>query len=162
MTPILGLDLGTKTGWAIRTAAGRVTSGHHELTLRRGESPGMRFLRFRAFLRELLELGELGPGSVVAYEQAHHRGGHATSLAVGLVTVALEEAAARELETAPVHTGTLKKFATGSGAAGKPAMIEAAQELFGLPDLTSDDEADALHVLAWAADELGERVIPPG
>lgn len=42
---ILALDMATKTGWA--TNAGR-TSGVQTFDVKRGESPGMRFLRCRA------------------------------------------------------------------------------------------------------------------
>ena len=46
---ILALDLATLTGWA--SSVGR-TSGVQVFDVRRGESPGMRFLRCRAWLRD--------------------------------------------------------------------------------------------------------------
>lgn len=171
MTPILALDLATSTGWAARDRAGVVTSGVQVFELRRGESNGMRFLRFRRWLREVFELNRMGIWSrhddahaplehrgVIAFEQAHHRGGHATSLAVGLVTVVLEEAAAQGVETSSVHTATLKKHATGSGRAGKPDMQAAALKRWGKPagGELQEDQADALCVLGWALDEIGE------
>lgn len=162
MTPVLALDMAISTGWALRDSAGAVTSGRQVFELRRGESAGMRFLRFRAWLREVMALA--GGTGVLAYEQAHHRGGHATALAVGLVTVALEEAADKGWQTTSVHTGTLKKFATGNGGASKDRMIGAALALWGPAleaqngdgSLPGDDEADALCVLAWALSEIGE------
>lgn len=127
----------------------------------------MRFLRFRSWLRETLSITEMGLAGrskeggrgVVAYEQAHHRGGHATSLCVGLVTVLLEEAASQGIETSPVHTATLKKHATGKGNAGKPEMQAAALKRWGKPagGELQEDQADALCVLGWALDEIGER-----
>ena len=165
MTPVLALDLATSTGWALRDTSGQVTSGVQTFDLRRGESAGMRFLRFRAWLREIMALA--GGNGVVAFEQAHHRGGHATSLAVGLVTVVLEEAAAQGWETTSVHTATLKKHATGKGNASKGEMIGAAVRRwhsvrpFRLQFTTTseccdEDEADALCVLAWALEQIGE------
>lgn len=176
MTPVLALDLATSTGWALRDSSGQVTSGVQTFDLRRGESAGMRFLRFRAWLREVMALAysrDLGRAArekgVVAFEQAHHRGGHATSLAVGLVTVVLEEAAAQGWETTSVHTATLKKHATGKGNADKLGMLYAAVTRW--PSQWADvplsvriergsegdaDRADALCVLAWALEQIGE------
>ena len=45
MSAILALDLGTTTGWAMRTADGRVTSGTVSCKPGRYEGGGMRFLR---------------------------------------------------------------------------------------------------------------------
>ena len=113
--PILALDLATKTGWALRDRTGAIASGVQEFSLKRGESKGMRFLRFRKWLRDMLALGEMGisfsektPG-LIAFEQAHHRGGHATQLCVGLMTDVLAEAARVDLEHMSIHTGALKK-----------------------------------------------------
>ena len=48
---ILSLDLATAAGWASKILGRR--SGVIEFQLKRGESPGMRFLRCRAWLNEL-------------------------------------------------------------------------------------------------------------
>lgn len=165
MTPILALDLATSTGWAGSDRSGRASSGVQRFDLARGESSGMRFLRFRRWLRETLDLLAMGhpfntDRGVIAYEQPHHRGGAATALCAGLVAIVLEEAAARELETVPVHTATLKKHATGRGNAKKPDMQAAAAKRWG-PNAAGElqeDQADALCVLAWALDEIGQRV----
>lgn len=192
---ILALDLATSTGWALRDRNGFVTSGVQTFDVRRGESPGMRFLRCRRWLAEVLQPGGpivvgarqlswdsegYGAGTrdairksravdVIAYEKAHHRGGHATACLVGLATVVQEEAARLGIELAPVATGSLKKHATGSGTASKDAMISAALKRWGPeieaqkgPDgsLPSPDEADALCVLSWAIDELEAPVSP--
>lgn len=159
---ILALDMATSTGWALMDREGNVTSGVQRFDLGRGESVGMRFLRFRRWLNELLR----APGSeippqrfavdVIAYERAHHRGGAATALCVGLSTVVLEEAARLSIETTTIATMTLKKHATGRGNAGKPDMIAAASKRWGR-QIETDDEADALCVLAWALDEVGQR-----
>lgn len=170
MLSVLALDLATSTGWALRDRDGNVTSGVQRFDLARGESPGMRFLRFR---RWLLEIKGLAVGcscrvgghcrchpAVIAFERAHHRGGAATQLAAGLQAIVLEEAARVESETLPVHTATLKKHATGKGNAKKPDMVKAALDRWskhvGPRDASGigEDEADALCVLAWALDEL--------
>jgi len=159
--PILALDLATKTGWALRDRTGAIASGVQEFALKRGESNGMRFLRFRKWLREMLALGELGqsfsettPG-LIAFEQAHHRGGHATQLCVGLMTDVLAEAARESLEHMSIHTGALKKWATGKGNSGKPIMIARAEELYPDVEIIDDNHADALLLLSYSLEEVG-------
>jgi len=159
--PVLALDLATKSGWALRDRTGAMESGVQEFLLKRGESKGMRFLRFRKWLREMLTFGEIGnsfsieePG-LICYEQAHHRGGYATSLAVGLVTEVLAEAARVEVEHMPVHTGTLKRWATGKGNTNKEGMMKRAAELYPKVDIIDDNHADALLLLSHGLDELG-------
>lgn len=170
---ILALDMATSTGWALMDRQGNVTSGVQRFDLGRGESPGMRFLRFRRWLQELIHprraWGECHSVDVLAFERAHHRGGHATALAAGLQAIVQEEAARLGIETLPVHTATIKKHATGKGNADKQAMLLAAAGrwptqydsgrsldsfIAGLDDGESD-RADALCVLAWALDEIG-------
>ena len=160
---VLALDMATSTGWALLDRDGTVTSGVQRFVLTRGESVGMRFLRFRRFLRELImhpSRPYLSTVDVIAYERAHHRGGAATALCVGMATVLLEEAAILRVETTVVPTMTLKKFFTGRGNAGKDDMAREAMKRFGEKhllgrELASDDEADALAVLEWARAEIG-------
>jgi len=114
----------------------------------------MRFLRFRAWLGEMNAL--LLPINVIYYEQAHQRGGAATQLAYGMITDVLAFAADKHIETAPVHTAKLKKFATGSGRANKDDMIDAARRAgYGPQD---DNEADAIWLREYAIMELGGGV----
>lgn len=146
---ILSFDIATRTGWATNIYGNR--SGVIEFPLKRGESPGMRFLRCRAWLKEMGKLLD-GQIQVIAFEQAHHRGGAATMVCVGLVSEVLAFAAQHSIETMPVHTATLKKFATGNGRASKGAMIAAAQRLGW--DVTDDNEADAALLLEYALSEI--------
>ena len=150
---ILALDLATKTGWATFFNH-RIFSGVQTFDLKRGESPGMRFLRFRSWLNEMKQNC---PGKIdlIVFEQAHHRGGAATQLCVGLMTDVLAFAAEIEAETMPVHTATLKKFATGMGNASKQEMIKTA-ESYGYKPL-DDNEADACLLLEYASSQLITR-----
>ena len=144
---ILALDLATKTGWALRSN-GHVESGVQVFDLKRGESPGMRFVRFRRWLYQMLESFEAG--DVVAFEQAHHRGGAATQLCVGMSTRVLEACAELGLEHTSVHSATLKKFATGSGRASKEEMLATARARW--PEVKTHDEADARHLLQYVVE----------
>lgn len=150
---ILAIDPSTKTGWAVLARGWtRPESGVQVFDLRRGESPGMRFIRFRAWLESMAQWEP----ELYVYEQAHHRGGAATELCVGFTTRIIEEAARRGAQHAGVHTGTLKKFATGRGNAEKDAMIEAARHRWAI-EPQDDNEADALELLAWAINEYGGK-----
>ena len=146
---ILALDCGTKTGWA-SFADGRIESGVQDFSLKRGESKGIRFLRFNTWLKAMAELTN---PQVVVYELAHFRGGHATEILVGMTTRIEEFCESNNIEYGSVHSGTLKRFATGKGNASKEDMRRAAvQEYKRIVD--NDDEADALHILAWARKEF--------
>ena len=68
---ILALDLGSRTGWALWDGV-RTESGVQIFDLKRGESPGMRFVRFNGWLSSWATDGHRP--SLVAYEQTHHRG----------------------------------------------------------------------------------------
>lgn len=96
------------------------------------------------------------PTGLIVYEGAHHRGGAATEICVNMTGRLQEFAVLYALECVSVHTGTLKKFATGSGAASKEKMIElAAVVLRRQPQ--DDNEADAVHLALWAFHEYGVR-----
>ena len=127
-----------------------MNSGIQDFGLKRGESPGMKFLRFRAWLDTMNAL--LSPIDVIFYEQAHHRGGAATQSAYGFLTDVLAFAAQHGIETSAIHTGTLKKYATGRGNAKKHEIIAAARKL-GF-DPRDDNEADAIFIRQFAMSEL--------
>lgn len=149
---LIGIDAGTKTGWAIADTSGRIVeSGVMDFTKRRGESNGALFLKFRRWLSELLS-DKTRPPFLVCYEQAHHRGGPATEIGVGLATRIQEICTEYGYEYIPVHTGTLKKSATGSGSAGKEQMIERAARHLGRQPI-DDNEADAVHLAMMAVKE---------
>lgn len=156
---ILALDSGTKTGWATWMDM-IIQSGMQDFSLRRGESPGMRFLNFHIWLEGMI--GKVKPGLIV-YERAHHRGGAATEVGVGLTTQIQIIASKNDINYAAVHSGTLKKAILGSGKASKDKMRAAANDfLFAHSQdsqgrtVGSQDEADAVCVLEYALKEWGE------
>ena len=146
---ILAIDSGTKTGWAT-WIHGSYDSGVQDFSLKRGESAGMRFFNFRSWLNRMLNKFKI---DIVIYEQPHHRGGAATMVGVGLVTRIQEECDIREIQYTPLHSATLKKFATGEGRASKDLMLLLARKKWG--DLVADDnEADALWLMEYARKEF--------
>ena len=150
---ILALDLATSTGWAARTEDGGLESGTVNFKPKRGESDGMRYVRFRSWLNTILDVVK---PSLVVYEAPHHRGGAATMVLVGLETRVHEVCATRNIEYTNVKTSTLKKHATGKGNASKAEMMASAETVLGRPPI-NDDEADAVCVLVWVEDEHGLR-----
>src|SRR5512132_1848438 len=50
---ILALDLGQKTGWALRSRGGAIASGVQEFRPSRFEGGGMVWLRFRGWLQDV-------------------------------------------------------------------------------------------------------------
>ena len=73
---ILALDLGQRTGWAVRNRDGAIASGVHEFRPGRFEGGGMIWLRFRAWLQEVDETSG-GVGVVVFEEVRRHLGTNA-------------------------------------------------------------------------------------
>lgn len=153
MTLYIGLDPGTAMGWAVLNAEGkRLASGEWDLSTNRFEGGGMRYVKCQSALRKL----------IAAYD--------ANDLAVGIEEVRF----IKQTDSAQVYGGILaachivceeleipyqgrpvkavKKFATGTGNAGKPMMVAAAKKRWGHAD--TDNEADAL----WVAESLRQEL----
>ena len=149
---ILAIDCGTKTGFALY-ANGIIEGGVQDFSLKRGESKGMRFIRFRSWLQEMLTNTMIAPLDLCVYEMAHHRGGSATEILVGMVTRIQEECDQRNINYTSVHSATLKKFATGKGRVNKGQMLAEARKRFG-DEIEDHNEADARLMLEWAREEF--------
>lgn len=168
MNSILALDLGTKTGWALWRKGSIIYSGVQDFKVGRFDGGGMRFLKFGRWLDEVTqdclgltvfyeEVRSHGPGGVDA---AHAYGGFMATL-----TAWCEKSKRLGPHEVPSSTpysgipvGTIKKFATGKGNAGKPEMIKAAVDRGFHP--ADDNEADAIALLHWALLENGAAVLP--
>lgn len=145
---ILALDVATKTGWAVDG-----TSGTWDFKPRKGESVGMRIVRLKAAVREMIKLNEI---DLVVYERA--AGVHKNSIIVesemigALVCFLLEE----KINYTCYSAKEIKKYATGNGNAGKLLMIKAANEKLGYTG-NDDNEADALWLYQLATYDLITR-----
>lgn len=134
---ILSLDVATKTGWATKNA-----HGLWDLTIKRDESNGMKYLRFRAKLKEVCQLEDI---NLVTFERSS--GMHQSSVIHqselhGVLKLFCEES---NIEYKAYSASEVKKYATGKGNAGKPLMIEAAALNYGYTG-GDDNVADALHI----------------
>jgi crossover junction endodeoxyribonuclease RuvC len=58
-----------------------------------------------------------------------------------------------------VPPATLKKYATGNGAAGKEAVLVAAVRRFPTVDVNTNDEADALWLAAIGSQYVGQPIV---
>ena len=149
---VLALDLGTTTGWALRTRDGHITSGTAIHRTDRWQGGGMRFLRFRQWLTEVKH-GSDGLDSVVFEEVRRHAGVDAAHTYGGWLAVLTAWCEHHVIPYEGVPVGTIKRFATGRGNADKAAMIAAMQARGFHP--TDDNEADALALLLWCIETQG-------
>jgi crossover junction endodeoxyribonuclease RuvC len=153
---VFALDLGTSCGWAV-SESGRITSGVQTFDLRRGESPGMRWLRFDRWLEDMLTPDH--HIDLVVYEAVLGRfakGQAQTFIASNFAGRIQGVCAARPVEHTDVPGSTLKRFITGKGNAKKAAMRRAALQRGWLarPDEQDDNEVDALCLLHYALAEI--------
>lgn len=152
---VLGIDPGTKCGWAVVSGGRLLASGVWDLSPQRHEGGGMRYLRFRRLLRDALE--DSG-AEVVGYEEVRNHmvkskgmkkasfavdAAHTYGAIVGMLQTVCEEG---EVPYMGIPVGTIKKFATGKGNANKKAMLDAANERFADRKFKDDNEADAVFV----------------
>lgn len=151
---LLAIDPGTHSGWCVRFSAAAWTSGVWDLSAKRHEGGGMRFLRLRTYLREVLDRERV---DAVFYEEVRrHLGVDAAHIYGGCIAVIAEECEARKVPYRGIPVATVKKLATGKGNASKDDMIAAAKAKWPMVGVTWDDnEADARWIAEAGAKELG-------
>jgi len=146
---ILTLDLGTKTGWALKTLDGSITSGTEQFKHDRWQGGGMRYLKFKHWLEQMLITVERI--DVIYYEEVRrHLGVDAAHAYGGFLAHLTAWCEYHQIAYEGVPVGTIKRHATGKGNANKAAMILAVKNLG--YDPVDDNEADALALLHWALD----------
>lgn len=163
---VLALDLATHTGWALMEND-RLESGVQVFDVKRGESPGMRYVRFNRWLQSVVfpatEEGfpraSMAPPRVnlIVYEQtvpfpAKFGGASAREISAGFATRVQEFCAIRLIEHATVYPSTLKKWTTGKGNAKKADMLAAVSDRW--LAVTDDNQADAIALLYHALAEI--------
>jgi len=147
---ILALDLATRTGWAHSDGP----SGVWDFSIRRDESGGMRLVRFRAKLREMLAKA---PFAVVVYEAARHAApGRQGALVVQaeLQGVLKQWCESEQIDYRGYSPAEIKRHATGNGRASKEVMLETARLKWSDRVIQDDNEADALFLLDLAETDL--------
>jgi hypothetical protein len=149
---ILALDLGTTTGWAVRTSRCRIVHGTAEFRPSRFEGGGMRYLRFGKWLDQTLEITG-GIDAVYFEEIRRHIGTDASHVHGGLLATLTSWCEAQSIPYSGVPVGTWKRYACGKGNAGKDEVIAAMRELGFKP--ADHNEADAIAILLWALETNG-------
>ena len=146
-TAVLALDLGTSTGWAVHSPDGSITNGSVSFRPGRFEGGGMRYLRFRHWLTDILQL--VGNFEQIAFEEVRrHAGIDAAHVYGGLLATLTAWAEHNGIPYQGVPVGTWKKSLTGKGNSSKTDVVAAVKGLGYSPG--TEDEADALGVLLWA------------
>lgn len=148
MSHVVGIDPGTRCGWAVidEDSGEREASGCWDLGPKRHEGAGMRYVRARLRMTELLDAYR--PTAVIYEEVRSHKGTSAAHVYGGIVAQLTALCEDLEVPYTAVPVGTVKKHATGKGNAGKAAMIAAAVDRWPVDPGIGSDEADAL----WIAD----------
>lgn len=146
-TAILALDLGTQTGWALKTVDQAITSGSESFKPQRFEGGGMRYLRFKRWLTEIKQT--VDTIDVVYFEEVRrHVGVDAAHAYGGFLATLTAWCEHHQIPYQGVPVGTIKKHATDKGNASKEEMIAAVVKRGFNP--ADDNEADALALLHWA------------
>lgn len=151
---VFALDLGTKTGWALRQKDKRIFSGVENFAPKRFEGGGMRYLRFERWLDEVLT--PLLPDVEIYYEEVrYHAGVDAAHVYGGLMAHMQKWCDQRGVPYAGVPVATIKKFISGKGGASKELVIKSVEtykgDVYGLRP-ADDNEADALAILLCATE----------
>lgn len=147
---IVALDLGSKTGFAVRNAAGFLHSGTFDARGKPKDPPGVRWSNFRRFL---VDLKQANPDLVeIHYEQVHRHIGTDAAHVYGALQALVELFAFNhQIALKPIGVGTWKKRFTGNGAAKKDEVIAVCRQIGLKP--ASTDEADALAILHVALNQ---------
>ena len=146
-TTILALDLGTTTGWALRSSDGTINSGSAGFRPQRFEGGGMRILRFKRWLAELKDMTG-GIHALYFEEVRRHVSTDAAHAYGGFLATLTAWCEHHQIPYQGVPVGTIKKHATGKGNASKDDVLSAMRALGHAP--ADDNEADALALLRWA------------
>lgn len=147
---ILALDPATKCGWAHSSGP----SGCWDLSVRRDESGGMRLIRFKAKLMEILEVAGI---NVVVFEAARHgapkmQGALSVQSEIqGVLKVFCHEWGIEYRGYSPTE---IKKRATGKGNGKKELVVAAARARWPTLKIIDDNHADALWLLDLAESEF--------
>jgi Holliday junction resolvasome RuvABC endonuclease subunit len=148
---ILALDPATHCGFAHSCGI----SGTWDLSTRRDESKGMKLIRLRGKLTELLKDC---PFELCVFEAARFSGPMTAGALVvqseiqGVIKLWAED---NHIEYRGFSPSEVKKQATGKGNANKDKMISAARKKWPKVQIESHDQADALWVLDLAKATLG-------
>ena len=161
MTLVVGLDLSLTSsgvaiiGWpgpAMATPYAHVSRVRSKGT--RGDTLQDRHARLRMLAQAIIDEAR-GAALVVVEQPAFSAVGGSHHDRSGLWWLVVGRLLSREIPVVEVTPGQLKKYATGSGVAGKDAVLAAVVRRYPCVDVGNNDEADALVLAAIGARRLG-------
>ncbi len=158
---ILAVDCGCFTGWAT-LIQDSIRSGVEKMKHHTNESPGMKYLRFDAWIEEIDKIGKF---DLIVYEKPHGLQGNAVESMNGYITGIHRYIAKNKqwvqrnkIEYQAVSPATIKKWATGNGRASKDDM----KRWFFVKEghyPISDDQSDAMALLFFIMTELNIKEV---
>lgn len=143
MSYTIGLDLATQFGVAVIDHKGRhVWSESHSI-----RSFQHRWHGFYMHISEIIEVRQnIEPIDLVVIEDVVFGNNAVTGHLMGIAMAVCERYGVSYASASPK---LIKKWATGSGNAKKPAMIAAARERCPGVDVVDDNQADAILLALW-------------
>lgn len=154
MSAVLTLDLGTTTGWMLKSRHAEAHGFWKNGGNSRYEGGGMRYLRFRGHLDEV---HKNSPLHAVYYEEVRrHRGTDAAHVYGGMLATLTSWCEQNSIPYEGVPVGSIKKALTGKGNAYKKAMIAAVQKL-GYEGVVDENEADAIAIMMLKIEDPAVR-----
>lgn len=143
---ILALDIGTKTGFAVRLRSGETFGGTQNFSPKKKDHTALRWINFRVWLNEICNKYDIH--AVVYEEVRRHSATRASHVYGGFKAILEMSCYVNKCQLAGFGVGQIKKFATGKGNASKSEMISWAR----LHDksIGDDNHADAFHLLRYA------------
>jgi Holliday junction resolvasome RuvABC endonuclease subunit len=147
VSSLLAYDLATRTGWCYQDAE-ELTSGFFDLL------DGGWAYRLDHFTKVVYDqLVAWRPDAVVVEQPQFMRSRDAARVCYSLYQIVQELCAAREIPCLDAYAATIKKWATGSGKAKKPAMVAALRRLDPTWRGKDHNEADARLIALYCRSE---------
>ena len=160
---ILGLDMASTTGWAVRTASGVFLEYGHEIFRppKKGrktipdDHDGDRYKNLHIFLRAVIRQYSV---THIAYEMPGGGKGRSSALlGFGMRGVLLAVAAFYKIRLYPIAPNSLKLWATGNGHAEKEDMAKELERMISCWKVEwkkdgiepTHDEVDAIWLTQW-------------
>ena len=155
---ILALDVATHLGFCYYdTHTGFMETGEMDFTRFRGskrkkaDHPGKSLELFQTWIQDVIFLyGEIDR---IGYERPGHlKGVNTREALLGFRGILYAEASKAGIPIYTIPPNSLKKWATGNGAANKKRMIQAAEQGNSFK-IYSDNVADAVCLARWTAEQ---------
>ena len=148
---ILSVDPGTTAGWC----TGSDTNGIWKCAAKSYESAGMRLIKFRSSMKEVVEAERI---ELIVYEKPGGRNYTGVKAHANFEGIIQEFCLDNKIEYKGYSASEIKKYITGKGNANKPAVIAAVYEKTNIKIL-DDNHADAIALYLLAEHEWNGKIL---